>query len=306
MRSLCWTRSLCPNGASPAATAPAFLLYQKWSVLFQAGKVRGNAVSCTQHFTRNTIPSQCLIHIQWVFLTDQQSRALLLMIPEPGPCPSSLGKCLEKTAVLSRRHSENSGAIFSPAPSIREVIKAARAKRCKEFFLKHRKSPVRYHQMGKQLWNIPAVLQQGAIPPQSIPWGFPQLAPAKHAPVVNAWSQAWNSLNSLSNKEKLSKSWRFIVRSSRLSSFWETGLIPHSKFAWVFWIFFFLVAWSHCTFALTISTLYLWELCSCVMNFIVHFRLGTLTQAPGEHFTLTGNILCWPLSSAAKSSQLEK
>lgn len=56
MRSLCWTRSLCPNEASPAATAAAFLLDQKCSVLFWAGKVRVSAVSCTQHCTSSTIP----------------------------------------------------------------------------------------------------------------------------------------------------------------------------------------------------------------------------------------------------------
>lgn len=96
-------------------------------------------------------------------INDPSTRALL---QQPG-------KMLGKTAVISQRHSENSRAVISPAPFIREVSKAARENHSKEFFLKHRKSPMRYHQMGKQLWNIPAVVQQGAIPPQPIPWGFP-------------------------------------------------------------------------------------------------------------------------------------
>lgn len=99
-----------------------------------------SAVSCTQCLTRATILSRCLIHVQWVFLADQQSRALALMIPGPGPRSGSLGKCLEKAAVLLQRHSENIRALVSPAPSTKGVSKAARANHCKEFFLKHRKT----------------------------------------------------------------------------------------------------------------------------------------------------------------------
>lgn len=170
------------------------------NALCSSGQGKWESVLCPALSIAPAAQSQCLIHIQRVFLADQQSRALLFVIPEPEPCPSSLGKCLGKAAVLSQRHSENSRAVISPAPSIREVSKAARANHCKEFLLKHRESPVRCHQMGKQLWDIPAVLQQGVISPQSILWIFPQLAPAKPALAVNAWSQAWNSLNSLSQQ----------------------------------------------------------------------------------------------------------
>lgn len=97
-------------------------------------------MSCTQRLTRTAILSRCLIHVKWVFLADQQSTALALMIPEPGPRSSSLGKCLEKAAVLLQRHSESIRALISPAPSTRRVSKAARANHCEEFFLKHRKT----------------------------------------------------------------------------------------------------------------------------------------------------------------------
>lgn len=62
------------------------------------------------------------------------------MITEPGPQSRSVGRCLKKETVLFQRHSEKIRVATSPGAFIREVSKAAQAKHCKEFFLKHRKT----------------------------------------------------------------------------------------------------------------------------------------------------------------------
>ena len=149
---------------------------------------------------------RCLIRIKCVFLADQQCRGLVLMIAEPGPQSRSVGRRLKKETVLFQRHSETIRAAISPGPFIREVSKAAQANHCKEFFLKRWKDLRVQWDIAKwesscetfQLW-----LEWRAIPPQSIMWRFPKLAPAERSLVVNDWSgQAWNSLNTLSQQGK--------------------------------------------------------------------------------------------------------
>lgn len=167
------------------------------------GKISINTV----FYTPATSPEiqSCLIHIKCVLLADQQCRGLVLMITEPGPQPRSMGRHLKKETVLFQRHSEKIRVAISPGPFIREVSKAAQANYCK-FFLQHWKDLRVQRDIAKwesscetfQLW-----LEWRAIPPQSITWRFPKLAPAEHSLVVNDWSgQAWNSLNTSSQQGK--------------------------------------------------------------------------------------------------------
>lgn len=149
---------------------------------------------------------RCLILIECIVLAGQQCRGLVLMIIEPGPQSRSVGRCLKKETMLFQRHSEKIRVAVSPGPFIREVSKAAQANHCKEFLLKHWKDLRVQQDIAKwesscetfQLW-----LEWRAIPPQSITWRFPKLAPPEQLLVVNDWSgEARNSLNTLPQQGK--------------------------------------------------------------------------------------------------------
>lgn len=96
--------------------------------------------------------------------------------PRTRTSPQQPGKMLEKSSsAITEALREHQGTHFSCSFHQRsqQSCKGKITAKNSSWSTGRLKSPVRYHQMGKQLWNIPAVVEQGAAPPQSILWRFP-------------------------------------------------------------------------------------------------------------------------------------